>query len=118
MPTLQTDESNILDAETINWRLIVYPLVVVLVVGAGVLGYYYFQMSQREQAEDTARAALIAAKSPEDLVKVADQYPNTDQATLALLAAADGSFVKHDYAAATQDYQRILNATDTNVDLR
>src|SRR5271156_2035921 len=105
MATLQTDESNILDAETINWRLIVYPILVALVVVAGGFGYYYYLLNQRDQLEDTARVALLAAKTPADLVKGADQYPGTDQATLALLGAANGSFSSHDYASSIQDYQ-------------
>jgi tetratricopeptide (TPR) repeat protein len=118
MAILHSDESNILDAETINWRLVVYPILAALVIVAGGFGYYYYQQNERDQAEDTARAALIDAKSPEDLVKVVDQYPHTDQATLALLAAADASFLKRDYPAAIADYQRILNTTDVNADLR
>ncbi len=117
MATLQTDESNILDAETINWRLIVYPILVALVVVAGGFGIYYEQLLQRDKAEDTARTALQAAKTPEDLVKVADQNPGTDQAIVALLAAGDTSFLKHDYAAAIADYQRILGTAGTNSDL-
>ena len=32
MATLNTDDANILDAEAINWRLIVYPLVLAVVI--------------------------------------------------------------------------------------
>src|SRR5271163_961612 len=108
MATLESDDSNILDAETTNWRLIVYPILAALVIVVGGFGYYYYLQNQRDQLETTARAALVEAKTPEDLVKVADQFPNTDQATLALLNAADASFAKRDYAAAIQDYQRII----------
>jgi predicted negative regulator of RcsB-dependent stress response len=51
------------------------------------------------------------------MVKVADQHPHTDQATLALLAAADASFTKRDFPAAIQDYQRIIDATGTDPEL-
>jgi len=118
MATLESDDSNILDAETINWRLIVYPILAAVVVVTGGFGYYYYLQNQREEMEATARAAVIQAKTPEELVKVADQFPHTDQATLALLSAADGSFLKRDYATAIGDYQRIINAADTNPDLR
>jgi len=118
MAILQTDDANILDAETINWRLVVYPILAVLVVVVGGLAYYYYLQDQRDQLETSARAALVAAKTPEDLVKVADQFPGADQATVALLSAADGSFAKRDYAAAIQSYQRILQAATTNPDLR
>ena len=118
MTTLQTDEANILDAETINWRLIVYPILAALVVVVGGFGYYYYLQSQRDQLETTAHAALVQAKTPEELVKVADQFPGANQATLALLTVADVSFAKHDYAAAIQDYQRIVQTVTTDGELR
>lgn len=118
MAILQTDDTNILDAETINWRLIVYPILAVLLIVVGGLGYYYYLQNQREQLETTARAALTEAKTPAEMVKVADQYPGTDQATLALLSAADASFATQDYAAAIQDYQRVIQAVTTDSELR
>jgi predicted negative regulator of RcsB-dependent stress response len=118
MATLEQNEANILDAETINWRVVVYPLLAALVIVVGGFGYYYNLQYQREQLETTARAALVAAKTPEEMVKVADQYPHADQATLALLGAADASFAKRDYAAAIQDYQRIISTASTDPMLR
>jgi predicted negative regulator of RcsB-dependent stress response len=118
MATLQTDDSNILDAETINWRLIVYPILAAVVIVVGGFAYYYYEISQREQFEASARAALVEAKTPEALVKVADEFPQADQATLAFLSAADFSFAKRDFAGATQDYQRILQTPTTDPELR
>lgn len=118
MATLQSDEANILDAETINWRLIVYPILAVLIVIFGGLGYYYYLQNQREQLEDSAHAAFIEAKTPEDFVKVADKFPGADQATLALLSAADASFAKRDFPAAIQSYQRVIDASTTSPGLR
>jgi predicted negative regulator of RcsB-dependent stress response len=118
MATLETNEANILDAETINWRLIVYPLLLVLIIVAGGFGYYYYQQSQRDELEAKARAALVEAKTPDEMAKVADQYPHTDQATLALLSAADASFTKHDYASTIQVYQQIISNTATDPELR
>jgi predicted negative regulator of RcsB-dependent stress response len=118
MAILQTDEANILDAETINWRLIIYPILAALVVAVGGFVYYYYLQNQREELEASARTALVQATTPDELVKVADQFPGTDQATLALLKAADGSFAKHDYAAAIQDYQRIIQTVSTDAELR
>jgi predicted negative regulator of RcsB-dependent stress response len=118
MATLETNEANILDAETINWRLIVFPLLTVLVIVCGGFAYYYYLQSQREQREEAARAALVQAKTPAEMAKVADQYPGTDQASVALLSAADASFGQRDYASAIQDYQRILSTTSTNGELR
>jgi len=114
MATLESDDSNIIDAETTNWRLIVYPILAVLVVVTGGFGYYYYLQNQRDQLEATARAALLQAKTPEELAKVADQFPQTDQATLALLNAADGSFAKRDYAAAVDYYKRALSGPKTD----
>jgi predicted negative regulator of RcsB-dependent stress response len=118
MATLATDDSNILEMETINWRLIVYPILAVLVIVVGGFGYYYYSLDQREQLEASARAALVQAKTPEDLVKVADQFPGTDQAALALLNAAQFSFAKQDYAGAIQDYQRIIQASTPHPELQ
>jgi len=117
MTTLHSDEANLLDAETINWRLVVYPLLVVLILVVGGFGYYYYQLSQRDQMEAAARADVIQAKTPEELVKVADQFPKADQATLALLSAADQSFAKRDYASAIQDYQRVVQNPATDAEL-
>jgi len=118
MATLQSDDSNILDAEAINWRLIIYPILAALVVAVGGFGYYYYLQNQREQLEASARDALVQAKTPEDMVKVADQFPQADQATLALFGAADGSFAKRDYAAAIQNYQRVIQTVTTDPGLR
>jgi tetratricopeptide (TPR) repeat protein len=118
MAILQTDEANILDAEATNWRLIVYPILVALVVVVGGLGYYFYLQNQREELEASARAVLVQAKTPEELIKVADQFPGTDQATLALLGAAAASFDKRDYDAALKDYQQIAQDSKTNADLR
>lgn len=118
MATLQSDEANILDAETINWRLVVYPVLAVLLVGVGGFGYYYYLQNQREVRETSARAALVEAKTPEAWVKVADQFPGTDQGTLALLNAAGGSFAKRDYVVAIQDYQRVIQTVATQAELR
>jgi predicted negative regulator of RcsB-dependent stress response len=118
MSTLQSDEANILDAETINWRLIVYPILVVLILIFGGLGYYYYLQNQREDLETSARAAFVAAKTPEDFIKVADQYPGADQGTLALLSAADAAFTKRDFAGAITSYQRVIQASNTAPELR
>src|ERR1700677_4255717 len=117
MSTLQTDEPNILDAETINWRLIVYPILVALIIFAGGASYYYYQQTQRDQSEATARAALVLAKTPADMAKVADQYPGTDQAVLGLLAAGNDSYTKRDFASAITYFQRVLGIADVNADL-
>ena len=118
MATLQSDEANILDAEMINWRLVVYPILAALIVVVGGFGYYYYLQNQREELEASARNALVQAKTPEELVKVADQFPGADQGTLALLSAAGGSFAKQDYASAIQDYQRIVQTVTTDPELR
>jgi len=117
MATLETSDANILDAETINWRLIVYPIVAATLLIAGGFGYYYYVQAQREQLENDARAALVKAQTPDELLKVADQFPKTDQATLALLKAAEGSFAKLDYAGATKAYQQVISADGTDPQL-
>ena len=61
---------------------------------------------------------MVQAKTPEEMVKVADQFPHTDQQIIALLGAASASFTARDFTAATTDYQRILNTTDVAPDLR
>jgi predicted negative regulator of RcsB-dependent stress response len=111
MATLQTDEANIIDAESFNWRAIVYPVVVVLVIVVGGLGVYYYLQIQHENAETAARAALVKATTPEEFLKVAEQYPGTDQAMLALLGAADAAYNKHDYDGAISAYNKIIDNT-------
>jgi len=118
MATLESDESNIFDQETINWRLVVYPILLVVVVIVGGLVYYYYQQSQRDALEAAAREALVAAKTPEDFIKVADQFPGADQGTLALLGAADASFAKRDFAGAIHSYQRVLQNSAGDPELR
>lgn len=107
MATTDTDETNLIDAETVNWQLIIYPVVAVIVIGMVGLAFYYYQVEQREQLEATARTALVAAKTPEDLLKVADQYPTSTQAALAVLDAANQYYDKGDYAKAITAYQKM-----------
>jgi tetratricopeptide (TPR) repeat protein len=118
MATLQTDEANILDAESINWQAIVYPILVVLIVVGGVLGYYYYQQSMQDQAETQARAALVKATTPEEFLKVAADFPATDQATLATLAAAHASFAKRDFDSAISAYDKVINNTAIGAEWR
>lgn len=114
MATLQTDEANIIDAEVINWRLIVYSVLAALIIGFGVLGYIYYQQNQRENAETNARVALIKATTPEEFLAVASDFPQTDQATLAILRAADASFNKQDYDGALSAYRKIIENAALN----
>ena len=79
MATLESNDSNILDAEEINWRAIVYPALAVAVLIVGGVGYYYYEQDQRNQIEAKARAASLTATTPDDLVAAADKFPNTDR---------------------------------------
>jgi predicted negative regulator of RcsB-dependent stress response len=117
MATLQTDEANILDAETINWQIVVFPLLAVLIIAGIGFGYYYYQIEQREELEQSVRDTLVEAKTPEDMIKIAQQYPNTDQATLAWLSAADASFAKRDFDATIHDYQQVIATPKVAPDL-
>ena len=118
MATLDSGDANILDTEAINLRWIVYSLLAILVLLVGGFGLYYHRETQRIETEGRAREALVEAKTPEALGQVADQFPGTDQAALALLSAAEESFGKRDFEAATKDYQRIIEAKGTNAQLR
>lgn len=117
MATLGSDDSNILDADTINWRLVVYPVVAAVVLILGGFGYYYYLQSQREEHETQASEAILQAKTPEQLVAVADQFPKTDQAILALITAGKDSFDKKDYDTAIKTYQRIINTSGVEKEL-
>jgi predicted negative regulator of RcsB-dependent stress response len=110
MALLESDEANIVDAEAPNWRLIAYPILAVLIAVVGGFGYYYYQQNQRVVTETAARAALVTATTPEDYLKVAAQYPGTDQATLALLHAGDAALTKRDYARALAAYQKVTES--------
>lgn len=107
MATLDTEDGNILDAEAVNWRRIVYPVAGLVIVLLGGLSIYYYQQNQRDQMELEARQAIFEAKTPEALRAVADQYPKTAQADFALIDAANLSLAQRDYAGAIQDYRRI-----------
>jgi predicted negative regulator of RcsB-dependent stress response len=107
MATLDTEDGNILDAEAVNWRRIVYPVVGFVIILLGGLSIYYYQQSQRDQQELEARQAIFQARTPEALRAVANQYPKTVQADFALLEAASLSLAQRDYAGAIQDYRRI-----------
>jgi predicted negative regulator of RcsB-dependent stress response len=118
MATLESDERNIVEADEVNWRMIVYPILAVAIVAVGGFGIYSYQLHQREEAEMQARGALAAAKTPAEMVKVADDYPHTTQAAVALLSAADAAFAGNDYPGAMKDYQRVTDAAATPVELR
>jgi len=109
MSTLQTDEPNIIDAEEVNWRWIVYPVLLVLLVAAGGFGVYYYLQVQQDAAEAEARAALVKATTPAEFLKVAEQYAKTDQAMLAYFSAATASFNQRDYDGAKAAYQKIID---------
>jgi predicted negative regulator of RcsB-dependent stress response len=118
MATLESDDRNIVEADAVNWRLIVYPILAVAVILLGGFGYYYYQLNEREQEETDARAQLVLAKTPADMVKVADQFPQTTQAALALIDAADASYAGKDYDGALKDYQRVIASEQAPVELR
>jgi predicted negative regulator of RcsB-dependent stress response len=117
MASLESDERNIIEAEEINWRLIVYPILVLAVVLLGGFGIYYYQLNQQEQAEENAAAALATAKTPDDMAKVADQFPDTTLASVALMRAADLSFKQKDYPGALKGYQRVIDSKQAPVEL-
>jgi hypothetical protein len=98
--------------------LIVYPLLAVLVLVVGGFGIYVYLQNQRELHEGQARQALLQAKTPVALVQVAEDFPQTTHAVLALLQAAGLSFDQKDYAGAEKDYQRAIDAAGTTDLLR
>jgi predicted negative regulator of RcsB-dependent stress response len=109
MSTLQTDEANIIDAEEVNWQWVVLPLVLLLLVAAGGFGVYYYLQMQQDAAEAEARVALLKATTPAEFLKVAEQYPKTDQAMLATFSAANASFEARDYDGAQTAYHKIID---------
>ena len=114
MATPDLQDANILDQESINWRLIIYPIVAVAIAVVAIFAVYSYLQIQRENQEADAHQAIVAAKTPQELAAVADKFPNTSQATLALLAAADLSFSKDDYNGAIQQYQRVIDNPKTD----
>ena len=118
MAGTEFDERNIIEGDPVNWRMIVYPLLAGLVVLLGGLGIYYYQLNQREQAEEQAAAALGAAKTADDMAKVADQYPHTVQAGVALMRAADLFYNQDQFDAALKDYQRVTGLKEAPPELR
>jgi predicted negative regulator of RcsB-dependent stress response len=118
MAILQSPDANILDAEEVNWRRIVYPVIGFIVLLLAGLGIYYYQLSQRDAREAQARQAFTQAKTPEALVQVADKFPGTTHADFALIRAADFSMGKKDYTGAAHDYQRVADGTGADAVLR
>jgi predicted negative regulator of RcsB-dependent stress response len=84
----------------------------------GGFGYYYYQQNQRDLVEAQAREAMLKATTPDDLIAVANKFPDTDQATLALLSAASGSFAQRNFDAAAKDYQQIAASPGVTGELR
>jgi predicted negative regulator of RcsB-dependent stress response len=113
----ESADANIIDVEAVNWRMIVYPVVLAIVLLLGGFGYYYYQLEQRNETEAQARDLLIEAKTPEQFAKVADQFPHTDQAALALLSSAQTSFDQKAYPDAIKSYQRVIDAADIDTTL-
>jgi predicted negative regulator of RcsB-dependent stress response len=118
MASLASDERNIIEAEDFNWRLVVYPILAIVALLLIGFGSYYYLLNQREQAEEAAAAALTDAKTPADIVKIANTYPDTTQAAVALLKAADLSVAAKDFDNAKTDYQRVLGSKQAPVELR
>jgi hypothetical protein len=111
MATLESPDSNILDAEALNWRFIVYPIVGVLILVFGGCGIYFYLQNANAEHEAGARTAFLAAQTPEALVQVADQFPGTTHAAMALIAAGNLSYEQKDYATAQKDFQRVADNT-------
>jgi hypothetical protein len=111
MATLESPDSNILDADAVNWRFIVYPIVGVLILLIGGCGIYFYLQNARAEHEAAARQALLHAKTPAEYTQVADQFPGTTHAAMALIAAGNLSYDQKDYASAQKYYQRVA-ATD------
>jgi predicted negative regulator of RcsB-dependent stress response len=118
MATLQTQDANILDAEEVNWRRIVYPLLALLVILGGGIAFYFYQQDQRDETEAKARAAILTAKTPADLVAVADRFPGTTQADFALIAAGGLSLNAKNYDEAQKEFGRVANATGSDAVLK
>jgi predicted negative regulator of RcsB-dependent stress response len=118
MASLESDERNIIEAEEINWRLIVFPILILAVIVLGGFALYYYHLNQQEQAEQSAATALSSAKTPADIEKVADQYGDTTQASVGLMRAADLSFTAKDYAGALKDYQRVIDSKESPAEMR
>jgi predicted negative regulator of RcsB-dependent stress response len=117
MAILESDERNIIEADEFNWRLVVYPILVVVAALLIGFGIYYYQLNQREQAEEAAATAISTAKTPADLNKIADTYPDTTQAAVAQMKSGALSLAAKDYPAAQKSYQAVLDSKQAPVEL-
>jgi hypothetical protein len=118
MATLESPDSNILDTDAVNWRFIVYPLVGVIILLFGGCGIYFYLQNARAEHEAEARQALLDAKTPAALTQVADQFPGTTHAAMALIAAGDLSYGQQDYASAEKYYQQVAGISGLDETLR
>jgi predicted negative regulator of RcsB-dependent stress response len=110
-------DANIIEREALSWRLVAYPVIGIALVALVAFGIYSYHENALLEAEAQAQIAMSAAKTPEALNQVADQFPKTTQATLALLDAGNLSFTAKDYDAAAKSYQRIINSSDSDPQL-
>jgi hypothetical protein len=118
MATLDSPDSNVLDAEAVNWRFIVYPLVAVLILLLGGCGLYFYLQNARAEHEAQARQAYLDAKTPAALVQVAGQFPGTTHAAMALIAAGNLSYDQKDYASAEKYYQQVADLSGLDETMR
>jgi predicted negative regulator of RcsB-dependent stress response len=118
MASLESPDSNILDADAVNWRLVVYPILGVLILLVGGCGIYFYLQNARAQHEADARQAYLAAKTPDALLQMADQFPGTTHAAMALISAGNTAYDQKDYATAQKDYQRVVDISGIDVSMR
>ena len=102
-------DTNVVESEPVNWRLIVYPLLALLVLVAGIYSYFAYRQHAVEQRESEARTALVSAHSTAELLSVANRYPKTVQATLAGITAGEQALFNRDFVVAENAFTAVLH---------
>lgn len=118
MASLEPDERNIIEGQEINWRVVAYPVILVVVLALVALGVYHYELQQHEEGEEKAAAALAAAKTPAEIMKIAEQYPDTIQSDVGLMHAGDLFYTAKDYDGAAKAYQRVIDSKQAPEELR
>ena len=111
-------DTNVVESEPANWRLIVYPILALLLLVAGITSYFAYRQHAVDERESEARAGLVAAHSTAELLSVASRYPKTIQAGLAEINAGQLALSNRDFVVAENAFTAVLHTAKIDPQLR
>ncbi len=104
------DFTNLVDSDSIPWRIYMAIIGAVAIVIFGTAGLYTWHVEVVSELNDQANQALQNAKTAADKIKVADTFPGTDPAARALILAGQDDYASGDFTSAIQVDQRLLDS--------